>query len=970
MSGISSGVGLFSGINRNQIIDQLLSIDSRARTPLQRRIGSLQGLSVAYLDVTSKLSALRTSAQGFRSDRAFEFAAATSSNPDTVRANATTGAPSGEYRVTVARLASTQQLLSRSFSDETVTGLGLREVVYEGAEGRLDTDTSLSRLRAGQGVTRGTIQVRDGTGASANIDLTRATTISDVVNAINQQTGVRVRARIDDTSGTPFASGDALVLEDISGGTGALVISDFGSTSTATELGIAGTVNAGQRLDNNNAAQIASTRATIRGSRINTLGDTTSLASLNDGLGVGFNRAAGTSGTPDFRITVTGAGAAAFDVDLGEVFDGSGLRTRSAATTLGEVITRVNEAAAAAGTTLRAQYNADRTGLSLVGESGTTGVSVAALSGSTTAADLGIQGTFSGSSASGTGLIAKLNSVQASRLLGGNGISDNDLSITLRSGANLNITARVDQSVSDLLDSINNASGNNGRLVAALDPSGNRLVLTDTTSGTTATRLDGGLAGVLELPSTFTNGVASSGRLQRQYVNANTDIGKLNYGRGIGAGIFEVTTSSGFRRSVNVGTGARTVGDVLTAINSAGNDSGTARFSARINDTGDGILVEDLSGGGNKLTIRDTTGGVARNLFLAGTAETVGNSSINGSYERRIVVDPADTLAQVSGKLNGANLNIRASVLRDGTAVPFRLAVSSRSTGVTGAFTLDGVGADLGLGTTTQGRDALVFYGSDDPTRALAVESSSNTVTGAIPGVSLELRGVSTSPVTIGVTPDITKITEKVTGFIDAFNALIDSISSRATFDSEANRRGVLLGDSVTGELRSAVQRLAQTRGQGVSGQFNFLFEVGVGLTTGGKLKFDQTKFRTAIERDPRGVADLFSARVQAPSTQRTLEGGVIVNETVQGAFSARGVLEIFADEVERYTRSTDGVLTRSSRTLDEQVKANNARIKTIDERIKSKRVRLERQFIQMESTIGRLQGQQSSLGNIRNVTR
>ncbi|MCU0689680.1 MAG: hypothetical protein MUE97_08075, partial [Phycisphaerales bacterium] len=113
MSGITSGVGLFSGIDRNQIIGQLLRIEERPKTNIQRRIASLQGLSAAYLDVTSKISALRTSAQSFRGDRVFESAAASSSNADAVRATASVGAPSGEYRVNVGRLASTQQLMTR-----------------------------------------------------------------------------------------------------------------------------------------------------------------------------------------------------------------------------------------------------------------------------------------------------------------------------------------------------------------------------------------------------------------------------------------------------------------------------------------------------------------------------------------------------------------------------------------------------------------------------------------------------------------------------------------------------------------------------------------------------------------------------------------------------------------------------------------------------------------------------------------
>jgi flagellar hook-associated protein 2 len=971
MSGVTSGVGLFSGIDRNSIIQQLLSIDARAKTPVQRRITSLQGLSAAYLDVSSKLGSLRTAAQAFRVDKVFDFASATTSNESVATATASTGAPSGEYRVTVGRLASTQQMMSRAFADDNVTGLGLSELVYEGAQGRLDSETRLSDMRGGLGVQRGSIQIRDGSGATATIDLSRATSINDVLSAINGQTSVRVRARIDDTSGTSYASGDGLIIEDLSGGTGQLSVANFGGTTTASDLGIAGAVNAGQRLDNNPAVPTTSAAATaIRGKRINVIGTATGLRGLNDGLGVGFNRGIGAM-TEDF--TVTAKNGSTFNVDLGDVYDAQLKKTASAVTTIGEAVQRFNDAAIAANVNVRAAVNDDGSGLKLTDSTGGGGsLGVAAINGSTAAVDLGIAGSVAGNVLVGSRLTAKINSVQAARLRAGGGFvpQDNDIDFTLRDGTSLSVLADVTGSVSDMIASINNASGNNGRVTASLDSSANRMVLTDNTSGGGSLNISGALATALEVDGSFTSGKASSGRMQRQYVSANTQLSALNYGRGIGTGTFEITASNGLRRTVTIGSGDQNVQDLVNRINSNNAEGGLTLFSARVNDSGDGVIIEDSAGGANKLSIKDNSGAVARNLFLAGTAESTGSNFINGSYERRIALDPADTLQQALTKINNAGLNVRASVLRDGSSTPFRLSLSSRSTGSGGAFTLDAVGQDLGLTTTTAGRDALVFYGSDDTTAALAVESSSNNVTGAIPGVSLELKGVSSTPVTISVSADTTKITEKVKAFVDAYNALIKSIDDRSTYDADAQRRGVLLGDSVTSELRGVMQNLWQSRAQGVTGQFSFLFEAGIRSGTKGQLTFNEDAFRAALERDPRGVADLFGARTaDANASRREISPGVFVNETVAGTVTSRGVMEIMADTLERYTRSTDGVLTRSTRTIDDQIKANNARITTIDARIASRRTRLERQFIAMESAIGRLQGQQSSLSSIRPTT-
>ena len=60
MSGISSGIGLASGINTRQIIDQLLALDARGKTPLQTQIARTQGQKTAMLDVNARLLGLRS----------------------------------------------------------------------------------------------------------------------------------------------------------------------------------------------------------------------------------------------------------------------------------------------------------------------------------------------------------------------------------------------------------------------------------------------------------------------------------------------------------------------------------------------------------------------------------------------------------------------------------------------------------------------------------------------------------------------------------------------------------------------------------------------------------------------------------------------------------------------------------------------------------------------------------------------
>ncbi len=60
-----------------------------------------------------------------------------------------------------------------------------------------------------------------------------------------------------------------------------------------------------------------------------------------------------------------------------------------------------------------------------------------------------------------------------------------------------------------------------------------------------------------------------------------------------------------------------------------------------------------------------------------------------------------------------------------------------------------------------------------------------------------------------------------------------------------------------------------------------------------------------------------------------------------------------------------DGTLTRRKKTLDDQVAAQNARISSIDIQLANRRTVLEAQFRRMETAIGQLQTQSSSLASI-----
>src|SRR5205085_2790231 len=100
-------------------------------------------------------------------------------------------------------------------------------------------------------------------------------------------------------------------------------------------------------------------------------------------------------------------------------------------------------------------------------------------------------------------------------------------------------------------------------------------------------------------------------------------------------------------------------------------------LSARINDTGDGILLTQTAGTA-AASITDLNGGTtAATLGIAGT---LANNKLDGTLQKTIAITATDTLANIASKLNSTGTGIAASIINDGSAsAPFRLSISSRN---------------------------------------------------------------------------------------------------------------------------------------------------------------------------------------------------------------------------------------------------------------------------------------------------
>jgi flagellar hook-associated protein 2 len=896
MGKITTGVGLISGIDTGTIIDQLMALEQQPVTLLQSRIDSSNQEKVAFTDLMTRLSSMKLSAQQLEKPQTFQAATTASSNEGVLTATASNGAAVGSYQFQVARLVTTQQSITGGFAD-TKSKIGAGTITIEMGGGELNTPTNLAQLNGGNGVAAGQFRITDRSGASTVIDTTGALTLDDVVAKINNSLNINVHASYDK---------DGLVLTDRTGkSAGDLIVQDVGGGTTAADLGIVGDV-AGN---------------TLNGTAIATLGRNTVLDSLNDGRGVGT----ATSGA-DF--TITAGDGSTFDINL------------YGKNTLGDVLDAINTAT---GGKVTAGIAPDGQRLQLTDAGGGT-VSVAADNGSTAAQDLGIDFSASGV-LTGRALVAGPNTTLLSSLKGGAGIPLGKITLQDRSGSTATVDLSGATTVQDVLDSINNAGIG---LTASLNSAANGVQLQDASGGTgniVVSDVNSTTAAALGIAGTFDNTTlaVNGGNLQRQWVSPNTLLSDYNGGKGVSLGQFSITNAQGTKATIDLGVGSpKRLKDVIAAINQKG-----IGVTASINANGDGLLITDTTGGPGALKIEDDGGTTAKDLNILSSDSTT--TSVDGSFEKTITTDINDDLESVQKKINTLGFGATASIINDGSGLaPYRLSINAINSGRDGRINFDAGTTQLGTHTLVAAQDAAVFVGGGGTgAQPLLITSQSNQLANIIPGVTIDLQGVSDAPVTLSVTRDSSNVVDQLNTLTTTFNDMVDKISDLTSFDTDTDKGGLLLGDSTTQNIQSTIYSMLNTVVSG--GRYRTLGDIGLSIGgdtdgSGAKLVFDQDKFNQAFATDPDAVQNLFS---QAQS----------------------GVGYAMENSLKKLIDPVNGSITLENQTLDQRTQQFQDRIDQLNDQLAQKKTRLQTQFANMESVLAGLQSQQTALGSLSSLS-
>lgn len=259
----------------------------------------------------------------------------------------------------------------------------------------------------------------------------------------------------------------------------------------------------------------------------------------------------------------------------------------------------------------------------------------------------------------------------------------------------------------------------------------------------------------------------------------------------------------------------------------------------------------------SKVTSKVFTGAAA----VANPGEENQTLTINQSGKSYdVVITGGSTLQQVRDSINTqlSAQGISANVLSDANGA--RLVIGSSNSGAGTDITLSG-NSDLAAGYDKGPAAVNAKYTID----GIQMESTSNTVTSAISGVTLELVAPTdaSKTTTISVASNTATLKSSVQSFVSAYNTLMTAINAQtkvtATGDQSTTTAGALTGDATMRDLVSSV-RSELVNGSG-TGSISSLSQMGI--TTDqktGLLSLDDKQWDAAVAKSPTDIAKLFTS--------------------------------------------------------------------------------------------------------------
>lgn len=413
-------------------------------------------------------------------------------------------------------------------------------------------------------------------------------------------------------------------------------------------------------------------------------------------------------------------------------------------------------------------------------------------------------------------------------------------------------TGNTGDNLNDLATAINGAKlGVTATVVS--DSTGSRLAIIANSSG---------------VPSDFT--ISSANFTGTSWTSPDMPTGST-----LGANSVTLTSSAG------TATIATKSGETYAQLATAINNATVAGPAVSYGSTQTGLSGSTLLTAGSVTTIQDTgTGDTFSYTAQAGDTIDTLNSAIAAAVTAGTlsanVTGSAASGAEVIAE-NSTDKGITVST-NDAVLGAMNAATNTLPLGLNATAGSDANGTNITIGSSGSSftinepafgfTQAVAAANASVTVDGIPIESASNTVTGAIPGVTLSLLGADPgSPIDLTVAPDVSQISTAINQFVTDYNTALGLVNTQFTASSSTNSsgttstsQGVLASDSTVVNLQSALEQAMDYVYTPTSGTTTVSSLADLGITVGddGTLSVDTTTLDSALTTNASDVQNFF----------------------------------------------------------------------------------------------------------------
>ena len=426
----------------------------------------------------------------------------------------------------------------------------------------------------------------------------------------------------------------------------------------------------------------------------------------------------------------------------------------------------------------------------------------------------------------------------------------------------------------------------------------------------------------MSTPISSTGSSSTSGAAAGSALITSTGIGS---GLNISAIVSELTTAFGAAQTSQLTNEQNSLNAQVSAFGTFSSALSTLQSTLSTLENPDTLAGFDATVGDTSIASASTTSGAAagqyslevQNLATSATltSQPVSSStsvvgtgtlsiSVGGASTEVDITSSDDTLSGIANAINSApnNPGVTASIIS--TTSGARLVLAGTATGADNSITVTETDGGNGLsslvydpaGGVTNLTQTQAAQDASYSINGFAATSSSNVVSNAISGVTLNLQQASAAntPTTLTVSPDNSAAQTSIGTFVTALNGVLSSIQSLTGFNSTTEVAGPLSGNATLEAFQNQLENILDVVNPSNPGGVTSLADIGITADADGNLDTDTTTLGNALSANLTAVGNLLggtngiATQINNLINSYTGTGGLLdtVNQGLQSSLS------------------------------------------------------------------------------------